>query len=73
MAHVDARHYGNGPKTDTAGQVTFPSLIPGATYRIAKFDGTDRTFTAEAGKVVRLGDVTIKGPAGNKKTWWLGK
>ena len=66
-AHVDAPHYGDGPKTDAAGQGTFPSLVPGATYRIAKFDGTDRTFTAEAGSVVKLGDVAIKDPAGNKK------
>jgi RNA polymerase sigma factor (sigma-70 family) len=67
MGRVDPRRYGDGPKTDAAGQITFLSLIPGETYRIARLDGTDKTFKAEAGKTVNLGDVAIKDPAGTKK------
>jgi RNA polymerase sigma factor (sigma-70 family) len=60
--HADPRHYGAGPRTDAQGRITLPNLIPGATYRIARFDGSDRTFTAPAGKALNLGDVTIPDP-----------
>jgi protocatechuate 3,4-dioxygenase beta subunit len=60
--HADPRHYGAGPRTDAQGRVTLPNLIPGATYRIARFGGSDRTFKAPAGKPLDLGDVTIADP-----------
>jgi RNA polymerase sigma factor (sigma-70 family) len=60
--NADPRRYGAGPKTDAQGRITLPDLIPGATYRIARFDGTDTCFKAEAGKTIKLGDVTIQNP-----------
>jgi RNA polymerase sigma factor (sigma-70 family) len=58
--NADPLHHGAGPKTDTQGRVTLPALIPGATYRIARFDGTDKVFKAESGKTGQLGDLAIK-------------
>jgi RNA polymerase sigma factor (sigma-70 family) len=60
--NADPRRYGAGPKTDARGRITMPALIPGATYRVAKFDGTDVSFKAESGKTVKLGDLAIKDP-----------
>jgi RNA polymerase sigma factor (sigma-70 family) len=65
--HADPRNYGAGPKTDAEGRLTLPNLVPGATYRIALFDGSDRTFQASAGKTVTLGDVTIRDPGKTMK------
>jgi hypothetical protein len=61
--HADPRNYGAGPTTDAQGRITLPNLIPGATYRVARFDGSDRTFQVQAGKTLDLGDVTIPDPA----------
>jgi hypothetical protein len=58
--NADPRRYGAGPKTDAKGRITLPNLIPGATYRVARFDGTDKTFKAESGKTVQVGDVIVK-------------
>jgi hypothetical protein len=60
--NADPRRYGAGPKTDAQGRITLPALIPGATYPIARFDGTDTSFKAEAGKTVKLGDLTTQNP-----------
>jgi hypothetical protein len=53
--------YGGGtPKADADGRVTFPGLIPGATYRIRKPSGVGnerhvlKEFTVEAGKTAEL-------------------
>src|SRR5262249_49827886 len=59
-AHADPRHYGAGPRTEAQGQITLPNLIPGATYRVARFDGSDRTFKVEAGQTLNLGDIAIR-------------
>jgi RNA polymerase sigma factor (sigma-70 family) len=59
-AHADPAHYGSSPKTDAEGRVTLPALIPGATYRIALFGGTEKTFKVQAGKTVKLADLTVK-------------
>jgi hypothetical protein len=64
--NADPRHYGAGPQTDAKGRITLPNLIPGATYRIAGFAGTEKTFKAKGGKEVSLGEITIKDPAPTK-------
>jgi hypothetical protein len=58
--HAEPAAYGKGPKTDAQGRVTFPALIPGATYRITLFDGRGKDFRAEAGKAVKLADLTVR-------------
>ena len=52
-------------KTDAQGQLTFPSLIPGATYRVMAGEGawvTKKEFVAEAGKTVELAEITVMLP-----------
>ncbi|MHC5541555.1 hypothetical protein ACYOEI_25315, partial [Singulisphaera rosea] len=49
-------------KTDQAGRMTFPTLIPGATYRISVFNQPVKTeveFTVKAGEAKDLGDLVI--------------
>jgi RNA polymerase sigma factor (sigma-70 family) len=63
LTNLDRHNYWGKVKTDAKGRVTFPALIPGATYRLARWD-KDRwvpykEFTVEAGKTVDLGDVVI--------------
>ncbi len=46
--------------TDAQGQLTFPSLIPGATYRVMIGErgwGMKKEFVAEAGKTVDLAEI----------------
>ncbi len=62
-AYLDPARHGDGPRTDGQGRVTFPSLIPGATYRILLGPGKVRDFTAEPGRTTALGDVTLEAPA----------
>jgi hypothetical protein len=58
----------NVPLTDAEGRVTFPALIPGATYRIVELADRDDVvkceFKAESGKTVKLPDVVRKKPGG---------
>jgi hypothetical protein len=61
------QHYGDGPRTDAAGRVTFPALIPGATYRVYLADGKSHDFTAVAGRAVELPDLTIEEPERTRK------
>ena len=52
-------------KTDAQGQLTFPSLIPGATYRVMAAEGNwvvKKEFVAEAGKTVDLSEIAIMSP-----------
>ena len=49
-------------KTDAAGRMTFPTLIPGATYRIIVFNQKEKTeieFTVKPGEAKDLGDLKI--------------
>jgi len=51
--------------TDGQGQLTFPSLIPGATYRVMAAERgwvVKKEFVAEAGKTVELSEITITPP-----------
>jgi hypothetical protein len=50
-----------GPHTDGDGSCTFSTLIPGATYRFG-YAEIATTFTAEAGKAVKVPDVVVQHP-----------
>ena len=67
---IDPINYAKAPVSDVQGRITFPALIPGASYRI-----TDRTtvldpsgpqvrkdFTVKPGETLDLGDIVIQKP-----------
>lgn len=65
--NVDRLNYGffsnNGPKLDDELGITYPALIPGATYRLqTTFDQSwgYKEFTVEPGQVLDLGEFTPK-------------
>ncbi len=64
VANFDREHYWNKPVTDEQGRCTFPSLIPGATYRLFTLDKSgsliDKDFTVKAGETSDLGDIVFK-------------
>jgi RNA polymerase sigma factor (sigma-70 family) len=69
LARFDPIHHEKPPGSDDRGQLTVPSLIPGATYRI--YDGTAgapgssslrKEFTVRSGETVDLGDIRIERP-----------
>jgi protocatechuate 3,4-dioxygenase beta subunit len=62
LSVADPGHYGKEFVTDARGKITFPTLIPGATYRLALPDGKVKDFKAEAGKTVDLKDFAIPDP-----------
>jgi hypothetical protein len=67
---LDPAHNGTVPVSDALGQVVFPALIPGASYRF--YDPTSygnpdgpqiRTdFIARPGETIELGDILIANP-----------
>jgi protocatechuate 3,4-dioxygenase beta subunit len=65
LTNLDRHNYWDGVKTDAKGRVTFAALIPGATYRIERFEKDrwlpHKEFKAEEGKTIDLGDVVIDG------------
>jgi hypothetical protein len=67
LGHADPGHYGDGPRTDAEGRITLPNLVPGATYRISKFDGKAKDFTVEPGKKLDLGDIAVVKPEQTEK------
>jgi protocatechuate 3,4-dioxygenase beta subunit len=64
LVNLDRHNYWDKVKTDAQGRVTFPALIPGATYRIGRWEKDrwlpHREFTVESGKTIDLGDVIIQ-------------
>jgi RNA polymerase sigma factor (sigma-70 family) len=64
VGNIDHVNYRDGPFTDSEGRITFPALIPGATYRIVEVGDRDDMikceFKAESGKTIKLADVVRK-------------
>jgi RNA polymerase sigma factor (sigma-70 family) len=63
LTNLDRHNYWDRVKTDAKGRITFPALIPGATYRIERWEKDHwvphKEFTVESGKTTDLGDVVI--------------
>ena len=63
---IDPINYAKEPTSDAVGRITFPALIPGATYRIgvrARNAGQFRKdFTVKPGETLDLGDILIGSP-----------
>jgi protocatechuate 3,4-dioxygenase beta subunit len=63
LTNLDRQNYWGRINTDAKGQVIFPALIPGATYRVMRFENDyfvpHKEFKAESGKTIDLGDVPI--------------
>ncbi len=72
LSRIDPEHY-DDLVTDAQGRITFPALIPGATYRIYD-DSADenddpipparlrKEFVARSGETIELGDILIDKP-----------
>ena len=65
---VDPINYDHDPESDAQGRITFPTLIPGATYRVidrTPFRGPDgpqhrMDFTVKPGEALDLGNILIE-------------
>jgi RNA polymerase sigma factor (sigma-70 family) len=69
LDRIDPVNHGHGWAADAKGQITWPALIPGATYRlIARGVGdgpqVGREFVVGPGEALELGDVQIQKPPG---------
>jgi RNA polymerase sigma factor (sigma-70 family) len=71
LSHIDPINYPREPATDAQGRISFPALIPGATYRISDFSTlyTDKRsiqlrkeFAVKPGESVELGDILLENP-----------
>jgi acetyl esterase/lipase len=67
LNQVDTVNYATEPTSDAEGRVTFPALIPSATYRIQDTSDEDgkqlrKTFTVKAGETLDQGDIRIEKP-----------
>jgi hypothetical protein len=72
LVNLDRKHYWNDNRyTDAEGQIIFPDLIPGATYRINDFSTENvpgkgvqvrQDFTVKPGEMLELGDILIDKP-----------
>jgi hypothetical protein len=72
LVNLDRKHYWNNNRfTDTEGQIIFPDLIPGASYRINDFSTGSvpgkgvqvrKDFTVKPGEMLDLGDILIEKP-----------
>jgi RNA polymerase sigma factor (sigma-70 family) len=64
LVNLDRHNYWEDRvKTDVRGRITFPALIPGATYRVSRWEKNNwlphKEFTVESGKTLDLGDIII--------------
>ena len=72
VPNIDPRYHLNLPRTGADGRITFPDLIPGATYRISgsvfnvptKRDPFYKDFTVKPGETLDLGDIPSDRPPG---------
>jgi hypothetical protein len=70
LSQLDTINYAKPPESDQQGRITFPALIPGASYRIvdrSSFRAGSRSqvrkeFTVKAGETLNLGDILIEKP-----------
>jgi hypothetical protein len=70
LVDIDPVNYENNFQADGHGQLTFPALIPGASYRIVDHSTipsggestTRKEFTVKPGETIDLGDVLIAKP-----------
>ena len=72
LLDVDRIHYWEASLTDADGRITFPALIPGASYRISDRSTANdenigvqvrKDFTVKPGETLELGDILIDKPA----------
>ena len=69
LSRIDPDHY-NDLVSDAEGRITFPALIPGATYRVNDMTTVDdpggrktrKLFVARAGETIELGEIVIEKP-----------
>jgi protocatechuate 3,4-dioxygenase beta subunit len=62
VANIDRKNYWPGPRSDDNGQITFPALIPGATYRISGYENgksVPKEFRVKAEQTIDLGKFVI--------------
>jgi hypothetical protein len=57
---TDPINYPKEPQTDGQGRITFPALIPGATYKITDETKSRVTFTVKPGETRDLGDIPFE-------------
>jgi hypothetical protein len=68
VVRIDPINYAKEPVSDAQGRITFPALIPGASYRIvdrATIQSGARIrkdFTVKPGETLDLGDILIEKP-----------
>jgi hypothetical protein len=64
VSNIDRTNHWHLPPADKDGRITFPALIPGATYRFTTYDDGKptiaREFTVESGQEVDLGEIAIE-------------
>jgi len=64
VSNVDKTNWQPWPSTDKTGQVTFPALIPGATYRVRPDINLDflsaRLFSVQPGQTLDLGEFVLE-------------
>ena len=69
LSRIDPTDYAD-LVSDAQGRITFPALIPGATYRVVDRTPQDlggdpkirKEFTARSGETIDLGDILIEKP-----------
>lgn len=64
LSNIDRLNHWEQYNTDSDGQIVFPALIPGATYRLVTSDEKGglkifRDFTVESGKTLDLGEFQL--------------
>jgi hypothetical protein len=70
LFRLDPVNYGDDFQSDAQGRVTFPALIPGASYRLVDrtplMDGGEpairKEFTVKPGEAIDLGDILVAKP-----------